>query len=252
MGRSEHEEFLRDVMRECGWREAEIRLHRVVRAGPILSPGSPAAISYQGAAATRRMMAGFTEVISARGSHRLFGAQPVLLGELLHVMRTAMMTSARRPAYALPGGVRAVEPLLLVDRVVDDIGRSLPEGVYSIDADRRLANCELKMPFAEAARTVDTYDVRDPAVLVLLCLHLERYRHYDNAYELGLLEAGELLHSLALSCAQTGLGACVLGSVFDEPLWSVLAPLQELKTTIKKYGAPLAAVAVGEKLMESR
>ena len=88
-------------------------------------------------------------------------------------------------------------------------------------------------------------DVSEPAVVLLLCLHLHRRSQYVNAYELGFLEAGQLLQNLSLVAASVGIGACILGSVFDEHFRSALADCQGGPAAVRQQGVPIVAVALG-------
>ena len=130
-------------------------------------------------------------------------------------------------------------------RIIRPDGSALPAGIYGASAEPPALTCLRQVPFGQLAMCADMADVSSPAVVVLLCLNPLKRRQYVNTYELGLLEAGELLQNIALVATSTGLGSCVLGSVFDEPFWSLIDGHSDLTATVRAYGAPVTAVALG-------
>ena len=134
---------------------------------------------------------------------------------------------------------------MLADRIIRPDRSSLPAGVYEVSAEPPALTCLRQVPFGQLKMCADMADVSSPAVVVLLCLNPLKRRQYINTYELGLLEAGELLQNMALVATSAGLGSCVLGSVFDEPFWSVIDGHSDVSATVRAYGAPVTAIALG-------
>lgn len=231
------------LLRSNGWLDFEIALHRATRARTTDTrdrdefPGRPQRIAVE----PERNWP--TQPLSAlqerRRTHREFAHQPVRLDALFDVVVPAFITSSGRAAIALPGAVAAVGLTILVDRVA-----GLDSGVYVLDPPACALTEVRRGPFPSFSRCVDLSDVDDPAVVLVLTIDMMVRRKYLNAYELALLEAGQLLQNLALTAASVGLGACVLGSVFDEPYWNATNVLAVARTSLA-HGTPLVAMALG-------
>lgn len=231
------------LLRSAGWLDFEIAIHRAVRSTEPIPLGA-ANVDGQQVAGGRRPVRWPTEPLSIlqerRRSHRDLGAGSLSLEVLLDIVVPSFVTRGGRPAFAQPGGASAISVTALV-RNVD----GLAQGVYAISPAAGTLTCLRSASFEQVSACVDLSDVTGPAVVLILCLHLERRRKYANAYELTLLEAGQLLQNVALVAAGAGVGACVLGSVFDEPFWAVVADQKDDPAETLKHGAPLVAMALG-------
>lgn len=186
-----------------------------------------------------------TALQDQRWSCRDFAPLPLTADQLLNVIVPAFQTPAGRPACAIPGAIPSVTVTVLVNRVDCADGISLEQGIYNVPTQLRTLKLLRSAPFEQVGHCVDMTDVSEPAAVLLLCLHLHRRPQYVNAYELGLLEAGQLLQNLSLAATSVGIGACILGSVFDTDFWSSIADSQDQRATIRQHGIPIVAIALG-------
>lgn len=178
----------------------------------------------------------FTELTERRRSTRSFSSKALSVDDVISVVIPAFRTPSGRPACAIPGSTPSIDPTLLIANVTGPGGTALREGAYRISIEDGHLVCVHELPFEPLVHCVDASDVSAPAAVLLLTLDLRKRRHYSNAYELGLLEAGQIVQNVSLSAAGRGVGACILGSVSDGPFWTA---------TSKRDCRPLVAVALG-------
>jgi Nitroreductase family len=230
------------LLRAEGWLDFEIAVHRVTRSATATPLDAPGADGRQ--VAGRRPVRWPTEPLPVlqerRRSQRDLGAGPLFVEDLLDVVVPSFLTPDGRPAFARPGATSAISTTALVCNV-----DGLAQGVYAVSPAAGTLTCLRRAPFEQVSACVDLSDVTGPAAVLMLCVHLARRRQYANAYELALLEAGQLLQNLALAAAGAGIDTCVLGSVFDEPFWSVVAEPHDSPAQTLRHGAPLVAMALG-------
>lgn len=236
------------MLRSVEWRSSEIALHRAVRsAGAVIGAHVPErTTSFSASRQPYAPTATLGAVLESRHSCRDFSGEPVLLDELFDVLASALRTSGGRPASAVPGGVPAVSTKLIVNRVLLPGGDALRQGIYELELDCPSITCVSEVSFAKLGAVIDMTDIVDPPVAVLFCLHIDTRRRYDNAYELGLLEIGQLIQNIALVATAKGWGSCALGSVFDEPFWTAVSPGGVTRETVLAHGAPIVSVAIGK------
>jgi hypothetical protein len=180
------------------------------------------------------------ELQERRRSQRTLDAGALSVEDVLDVVVPSLLTPGGRPAFARPANVGAVSVTALVRDIT-----GIAQGVYTVSPTTGTLTCVCEAPFEQVSACVDLSDLTSPAVVLMLCVHMPRRRQYANAYELALLEAGQLLQNLALVAASAGIGACALGSVFDEPFLSLFAVTPGDSMTVLRYGAPLVAMALG-------
>jgi hypothetical protein len=241
------------VLRSAGWLDREIAMHRAPRSGRRLGHiGQPSDASAVSASRpTRWPTVELTELLERRRSCRSFAPCALSVDDVFDIVVPAVRTMSGRPAYAVPAATPSIGVTVLVNRVTRPGGGDIVPGAYALSCDTRTMRCLGEASFERVGACVDLADVREPALVLVLCLHLHRRRQYVNAYELGLLEAGQLLQNIALVAAGVGVGCCVLGSVFDEPLWSVEAGTDDMGAALRRQGAPVVAVALGRRSGES-
>lgn len=187
----------------------------------------------------------WTTLQEQRWSCRDFTPRPLTTDCLLDMIVPAFQTPSGRPAYAIPGAIPSITVTVLANRVDCPAGISLEQGIYNVSVQLRTLSCLRLAPFKQVSHCVDMTDVSEPAAVLLLCLHLTRRSQYVNAYELGFLEAGQLLQNLSLAAASMGIGACILGSVIDKTFRSALADCQGNPASVRQHGVPIVAIALG-------
>jgi len=160
------------------------------------------------------------------------------------VVIPAITTADDRPAQALPAATPAISVYLLVHKVTWPDGAPLGQGIYRTDPRSGELVLVRAAEFAVLKHCADLADLTaEPAAVLLLCLHMRARRQYVNAYELALLEAGQLLQNLSLTATSAQVAACILGSVFDEPFWSLAG--SDPSVAVEKHGTPIVAMALG-------
>jgi len=235
------------VLRSVGWLDFEIGTHRATRAAPPLEVSNTEAHPRTEYRSKPPSPPGKTlaDLLDQRRSHRSFSARAMSVAELCTVVAPAFTSPAGRPSCAVPGAIRTISALAIVNNMVDNDRAPVPPGLYEICPEPFALTTIRALPFSEAAASVDTADISQPAAILLLCLRARSPRRYLNAYELSLLEAGQILQNIALTATSAEIGSCVLGSVFDEPLLSITASGVHPQEAARRHGVPIAAVAIG-------
>lgn len=191
-----HSPRLPQMLIAAGWTEAEVQLYLQARV-PAESIGPRVA--------TELRMPTPSPETSRGTSSRSFSAEAVDEVRLANLIRSSAGTRAS-PGVAWAGGLSGLNIQVFISR---------PRGgaaAYVYDAEvGELA--ELESDAHALLRCVDTSDVNRVPALVVLSMRLGVRRGYRNAYDLTLIEAGQVYQRLEDRAEQFGFGVCAMGGI---------------------------------------
>jgi hypothetical protein len=168
------------------------------------------------------------EFIKHRRSARKYNGTPVSVDNLSTMVAAAFgmrpsQSIQVRTVVASPGGLYPIDSYLLLWNV-----DGLSEGIYFVD--RQFSTVALKskrsvLPeLAECQFSISSAECREAAGAIVMVYVAERlqWKYGQRSYRFACMEAGHLMHALAIGSSLAGTSLCPLGGFCDSAVDSLL------------------------------